>query len=132
MQSHDKFEDKQDSPVNTNSFVHTNRVAVTMPSQVSNKCLSGDTMNTKLLLAVSESVHDGSDCSEYQLSSVQNMVKYGCVLLSPIKLFTGDPTHWKRIHVIIQAHLLVKHSDIPNFLGLRIPVQTRLTNGGHT
>ena len=51
---------------------------------------------------------------------------FGCLPLSTIKLFTGDPTYYENIPDIIQIHKLVKQSGVPNFLGLRIPIPTQL------
>ena len=65
-------------------------------------------------------------CTEYWQYEEQNGVEFGCVPLSPITLFTGDPTYWERIPDIITAHKLIHQSGFPNFLGLRIPVSTQL------
>ena len=58
-------------------------------------------------------------CKEYWQCKEQNGVDFGCVPLSPIKLFTGDPTYWENIPDIITAHKLIRQSGIPNFLGLQ-------------
>ena len=55
--------------------------------------------------------------------------KFGCILVREIALFSGTPTYWKEIPNIIQAHKLIRNSGLPNFLGLRIPVATRLNVG---
>ena len=65
-------------------------------------------------------------CSEYWQYKEQNGVEFGCIPLSPITLFTGDPTYWEQIPDIITAHKLIRQSGLPNFLGLRIPVYTQL------
>ena len=65
-------------------------------------------------------------CTEYWQCKGQNGVEFGCVPLSPITLFSGDPTYWERIPDIITAHKLIRQSGVPNFLGLRIPVSTQL------
>ena len=77
--------------------------------------LAGDSINT-----------EAPTCAEYWLCKQQNGVDFGCVPLSPIKLFTGDPTYWETIPDIITAHKMIRHSVLPNFLGLRIPVNTQL------
>ena len=51
---------------------------------------------------------------------------FGCLPLSTIKLFTGDPTYYDKIPDIIETHRLVRQSGVPNFLGLRIPIPTQL------
>ena len=65
-------------------------------------------------------------CKEYWQCKEENGVDFGCVPLSPINLFTGDPTYWENIPDTITAHKLIRQSGIPNFLGLRIPVKTQL------
>ena len=52
--------------------------------------------------------------------------KFGCIPLSEIASFNGTPMYWKEVPNIIQAHKLIRNSGLPNFLGLRIPVATRL------
>ena len=52
--------------------------------------------------------------------------KFGCIPSNHIALFDGTPTYWEKIPDIIQAHKLIRDSGLPNFLGMRIPVSTRL------
>ena len=66
------------------------------------------------------------DCVEYEACEAQNGVEFGCVPLSPIKLYTQDPKYWETIPDIITAHKLIRQSGLPNFLGLRIPVATHI------
>ena len=72
-----------------------------------------------------EETNDGLqlNCTEYK---EQNGVIFGCVPLSPIILYTGDPTYSEMIPDIITAHNLIRQSGVPNFLGLRILVATQL------
>ena len=63
-------------------------------------------------------VQDNFHCKE------QNGLEFGCVTLSPLRLFTGDPTYWEQIPDIISARKLIRASGLPNFWGLRIPVHT--------
>ena len=65
-------------------------------------------------------------CPEYWQCKQQNGVDFGCVPLSSITLFTGDPTYWETIPDIITTHKMIRQSGVPNFLGLRIPVNTQL------
>ena len=65
-------------------------------------------------------------CQEYHRCKEQNGVEFGCVPLSPVRLFTGDPTYWNDIPDIISAHKLIRDSGLPNFLGCRIPVRSQL------
>ena len=52
--------------------------------------------------------------------------KFGCIPVGEITVFSGISTHWKDIPNIFQAHKLIRSSGRPNFLGLRIPVDTSL------
>ena len=63
---------------------------------------------------------EGQECREYQQCKAQIGVQFGCVPLSPIKLYTGLPIYWKKIPDIIHAHLLVRESLLPNILGMCI------------
>ena len=76
--------------------------------------------------SLSQAHNDQLLCTEYYHCKEQNGVEFGCVPLSPLRLFTGDPTHWEQIPDIISAHKLIRDSGLPNFLGLRIPVHTQL------
>ena len=51
---------------------------------------------------------------------------FGCLPLSTIKLFTGEPTYSDKIPDIIHTHRLVRESGVSNFLGLKIPIPTQL------
>ena len=54
-------------------------------------------------------------CKEYWQCKEQNGVEFGCIPLSPITLFTGDPTYWEKIPDIITAHELIRQSGVANF-----------------
>ena len=88
----------------------------------------GDTMDLNVVVQ-SDSLQPQGHCMECHRCSEQNGVRYGVVPLSPIKLFTGEPTYWEQIPDIIQTRL-IRQSDLPNFLGLRIPVHTQLNVAG--
>ena len=51
---------------------------------------------------------------------------FGCLPLSGTTLFNGDPTYYDEIPDIMQPHRLVRQSGLPNYLGLRILIQTQL------
>ena len=40
---------------------------------------------------------------------------FGCLPLSGITLFNGDPNYYDKIPDIIQAHRLLRQSGLPNF-----------------
>ena len=56
----------------------------------------------------------------------QNGHKYGFLPLSPLRIYTGDPTYYESIPDIIKLHHLVRSSSTPNYLKCRIPLQTQL------
>ena len=56
-----------------------------------------------------------SFCDEYHRCLEQNRVEFGCVPLSPLRLFTGDPTYWEQIPDILSAHKMIRESGLPNF-----------------
>ena len=51
---------------------------------------------------------------------------FGFLPKGPLKIYNGDPKSWDFISDIIQAHIMVKNSRSPNFLGCRIPVKSNL------
>ena len=65
-------------------------------------------------------------CAEYEHCREQHGVEFGCVPLSPLRLFTGDPMYGEQIPDIISAHKLIRDSGLPNFWVLRIPVHAQL------
>ena len=67
------------------------------------------------------SSHNITNESREQLGS-----KFGCLPLSPILLYNGDPKHRSEVLDVLQAHRLIRESGVPNFWGLRIPVKTQL------
>ena len=51
---------------------------------------------------------------------------FGFIPKGPLKLYDGNPTTCNCISDIIRAHLMIKDSGIPNYLGCRIPVASNL------
>ena len=41
-------------------------------------------------------------------------------------VYTGQEVIWGRVPDIVEAHAKIKHSGLPNFMYMRIPVQTQL------
>ena len=50
----------------------------------------------------------------------------GFIPKGPLKLYTGKPVCWDSPPDILQAHLMVKQSGLPNYLGCRIPITSNL------
>ena len=61
---------------------------------------------------------------EYQKCKAQIGTKFGCVPLAPSYVYKGQSQVWESVPDVLTAHKLIR--DIPNFLGLRIPVETNL------
>ena len=51
---------------------------------------------------------------------------FGFIPKGPLKLYDGNPTTCNCISDIIRAHLMIKDSGIPNYIGCRIPVASNL------
>ena len=66
------------------------------------------------------------DTLEHLKCKEQIGVDFGCIPLSPLKLYTGSSAYWQEIPDIITANCLIRQSGVPNYLGLRIPVETQL------
>ena len=80
-------------------------------------------------LSVTDTLHTVTICAKEDIvekAKKQIGTAFGCLPLSTIKLFTGEPTYYDKIPDIIQTHRLVRQSGVPNFLGLRIPIPTQL------
>ena len=51
---------------------------------------------------------------------------FGFIPTGPLKIYDGTSVSWNPIPDIITAHLLVKNSGLPNYLGCHIPVHSNL------
>ena len=51
---------------------------------------------------------------------------FGVIPKGPLKVYDGSPVSWNYIPDIFRAHLLIRNSGTPNFLGCRIPVISNL------
>ena len=65
-------------------------------------------------------------CDDYMRCKSQMDRPFGVIPLSPLKIYTGPPTNNKKIPDPLLLHRLVRTSGCPNFMGLRIPVQSNL------
>ena len=63
---------------------------------------------------------------EYQKCKAQIGTKFGCIPLAPIYVYRGEPKIWDTVPDVLTAHKLIRRMGIPNFLGLRIRVNTKL------
>ena len=93
-----------------------------------------DVMDTKNLQQVSDqncSRNSANDSSHvhylpYDTVDTSESQTFGFIPKGTLKLYDGDPGVCNSIPDIITAHLLVKQSGYPNFLGCRIPVVSNL------
>ena len=67
---------------------------------------------------------------EFNKYKAQIGTKFGCIPLAPIYMYRGPVQHWEQTLDVLAAHRLIRNTGIPNFLGLRIPVQTNLKTFG--
>ena len=70
--------------------------------------------------------HNPDLIPEYQKCKAQIGTKFGCIPLTQIYVYKGEPKTWDPVLDVLTAHRLIRDTGIPNFLGLRIPVQTNL------
>ena len=93
-----------------------------------------DVMDTAILHQVSDqncsrnSTNDSSHVRHlpYDTVDTSESQNFGFIPKGTLKLYDGDPGTCNSIPDIIRAHLLVKESGCPNFLGCRIPVVSNL------
>ena len=63
---------------------------------------------------------------DYLACLQDNREGYGFIPVSPLQLYTGDPTYYQNTPDIIRLHRIVSQSGKPNYLGSRIPVKSQL------
>ena len=69
--------------------------------------------------------HNPDLIPEYQIGT-----KFGCIPLTPIYVYKGEPRTWDPVPDVLTAHRLIRDTGIPNFWGLSIPVKTNLNIAG--
>ena len=65
-------------------------------------------------------------CADHLACLRDNKEGYGFIPVSPLRLYTGDPTYYQNIPDIICLQKIVSQSGKPNYLGCRIPVNSQL------
>ena len=60
------------------------------------------------------------------INSQKNTKHFGFSPKSALKIYEGQPVQWHQVPDILQAHRLIKDSNLPNFLHCRIPVKSGL------
>ena len=71
-------------------------------------------------------LHQVKACQDYQACKNQMGEPFGFIPLSPLLVYTGKNTDKKQVYDPLLAHKLVKQSGCPNFLGCRVPVDSKL------
>ena len=46
--------------------------------------------------------------------------------MNNLHTYNGPEVHWHIVPDILQAHQIIRHTGVPNFLNARIPVATQL------
>ena len=67
-----------------------------------------------------------TQCVDYINCSQQNGTHFGFIPLTPLKVYTGHCTSNKAIHNIVDLHKKIKASNLQNFMGCRVPLQSQL------
>ena len=73
-------------------------------------------------LSVTDTLHTVTICAKEDIvkkAKKQIGTAFGCLPLSTIKLFVGEPTYYDKIPDIIQTHRLVRQSGVPNFFSFK-------------
>ena len=66
-----------------------------------------------------------NDSVDYVNCIQQNGRNYGFLLLNDVMVYMGEEVVWTHIPSVIEAHTIIKHSAVPNFMGARIPVHSQ-------
>ena len=64
--------------------------------------------------------------TDYNRCMYQNKARFGFIPYNDLLVYTGKEVIWGDIPNIIEAHRLIRNSGLPNFLHMRIPVQSQL------
>ena len=56
----------------------------------------------------------------------QNGNEFGYIPVNNLHTYNGPEVHWHIVPDILQAHQIIRHTGVPNFLNARIPVATQL------
>ena len=67
-----------------------------------------------------------NQCTDYQNCVAQTGTLFGFVPLTPLQTYQGPTIEWNSIPDVIQAHKIVRQTDLPNFMAARVPVRGQL------
>ena len=65
-------------------------------------------------------------CQDYAKCVQQNGKDFGFLPLNNLMTYIGEEVTWQEVPSIIEAHKIVRNSAMPNFMGVRIPVDSQL------
>ena len=85
-----------------------------------------DSHQDKAVISAQRDICNTEPCTEFLLCQQQLDTAFGCIPLTAIKIYKGPVKIWSAIPDLFTAHNMIKDSRVPNFLGLRIPVNTNL------
>ena len=74
-------------------------------------------------------VQQARSCWEYMACKQQMDNAFGVIPLSPLMLYQGPKTNNTATSDILSLHRAVKDSNCPNYMGIRIPVSSKLKTG---
>ena len=95
------------------------------PSQL-NRVTRMDSLHSKAVNSLHKNMVPTEPCQEFLLCQQQLNTAFGCIPLTAIKTYQGPVKIWNVIPDLVTAHTMIKASQLPNFLELRIPVVTNL------
>ena len=93
------------------------------PSQ-SNRVTGVDSLHSKAVSSLHENTATTEPCQEFLLCQQQLNTAFDCIPLTAIKTYQGPINIWNVAPNLFTAHNMIRASQLPNFLGLRIPVVT--------
>ena len=71
-------------------------------------------------------VHQARSCSKFVACKQQMDNAFGVIPLSPLMLYEGPKTNYTATSDILALHKAVKNSNCPNYMGIRVPVSSKL------
>ena len=71
-------------------------------------------------------IQQARSCSEFVACKQQMGNAFGVIPLSPLMLYQGPKTNNTVVSDILALHKMVKNSKCPNYMGIRIPVSSKL------
>ena len=97
------------------------------PCRSQQTCIANtDSPQDKTVISAQRDIRNMESCKEFLLCQQQLNTSFGCIPLTAIKTDQGPVKIWNVTPDLFTAHNMIKSSSLPNFWGLRIPVDTNL------